>query len=271
MVLDWNEYRDLAIKAVSEGAVLLKNDNAVLPLKKGARLAVYGRIQSSYYKSGTGSGGMVNVSKVTGILDALMESPDVDVDGELLRIYRGWEQENPFDKGIGWGNEPFSQAEMPLAPETARSAAERTDTALVIIGRIAAEDEGFLPEDVVYHKVQDELDIPVTNDVASSGSSVVLAVQVEKQGLYALSLTASSVSGELSQMPVTVFTQGTPVSTFTWNGTGGKDVTITKDVFIRTRYTVLRLYFAQSGLQMKSLRLKFIREATRKDFFPEEE
>ena len=98
MILDWNEYQDLAIQAVAEGVVLLKNENQVLPLKKNARVAVYGRIQTNYYKSGTGSGGMVNVSKVTGILDALVESPLVHVDSQLLKTYQDWEKENPFRK-----------------------------------------------------------------------------------------------------------------------------------------------------------------------------
>ena len=60
MLLDWNEYCNLAIQAVSEGSVLLKNDNNALPLQENTKVAVYGRIQTNYYKSGTGSGGMVN-------------------------------------------------------------------------------------------------------------------------------------------------------------------------------------------------------------------
>ena len=72
--LDWNEYLNLAAQAVSEGIVMLKNENAALPLPAGEEIAVFGRIQLHYYKSGTGSGGMVNVSKVTGITDGLLEA-----------------------------------------------------------------------------------------------------------------------------------------------------------------------------------------------------
>ena len=49
-------------KAGSEGIVLLENDRQVLPLKKGTKVSVFGRIQTHYIKSGTGSGGLVNVS-----------------------------------------------------------------------------------------------------------------------------------------------------------------------------------------------------------------
>src|SRR5665647_573827 len=133
MVLDWNEYCELARSAVAEGVVLLVNDNNVLPLQKDSNIAVFGRIQSHYYKSGTGSGGMVNVSKVTGILDALLECPEIAVNRKLLDIYKEWEKEHPFNDGIGWGNEPWSQEEMPVSEELAQDVAVETDTALVII------------------------------------------------------------------------------------------------------------------------------------------
>ena len=65
-VLDWNKYIEKAVQTVSEGIVMLENNNA-LPLVADDAISVFGRIQLHYYKSGTGSGGMVNVSKVTGI------------------------------------------------------------------------------------------------------------------------------------------------------------------------------------------------------------
>ena len=141
MILDWNEYCNTAIQAAAEGAVLLKNEHHALPLLPGSRVAVYGRIQNHYYKSGTGSGGLVNVSKVTGILDALLETPDVTVDSELMQLYRTWEENHPFDEGSGWGTEPFSQTEMPLSAETAAAAARRSPVAIAIIGRSAGEDK----------------------------------------------------------------------------------------------------------------------------------
>jgi len=143
MVLDWNDYCELARKAVSEGIVLLKNDNNVLPFRKSSNIAVFGRIQSHYYKSGTGSGGMVNVSKVTGILDALLACSEITVNRKLLDIYKEWEKEHPFNDGIGWGNEPWSQEEMPVSEEIAQDVAGETDTALVIIGRTAGEEQDY--------------------------------------------------------------------------------------------------------------------------------
>lgn len=136
--LDWDKYIEASARAVSGGVVMLKNDGA-LPLKKDGTAAVFGRIQLHYYKSGTGSGGMVNVSKVIGITDGLLEA-GYKLDEELLKTYREWDEKNPFDRGEGWGGEPWSQKEMPLTDEIVNGAASRADTAIVIIGRTAGEE-----------------------------------------------------------------------------------------------------------------------------------
>ena len=138
--VDWEIYAKIARKAAAEGAVLLKNEKEVLPLKKGEKLAVFGRIQFHYYKSGTGSGGMVNTKYVVGILDALKEE-EIKLNQELEQVYREWTKDHPFNCGNGWGQEPWSQEEMPLSLETVQKAAESSETALVIIGRTAGEDQ----------------------------------------------------------------------------------------------------------------------------------
>ena len=76
--LDWKEYENTARQAIAEGCVLLEN-NGVLPLKKDCTVSVFGRIQSSYFKSGTGSGGKVNVTKVWNIVEGLEESGHVKI------------------------------------------------------------------------------------------------------------------------------------------------------------------------------------------------
>lgn len=136
--LDWDKYIETSARAVSGGIVMLKNDGA-LPLKQGGTAAVFGRIQLHYYKSGTGSGGMVNVSKVIGITDGLLDA-GYKLDEQLLTAYREWDEQNPFDHGEGWGGEPWSQKEMPLTDELVGGAASRADAAIVIIGRTAGEE-----------------------------------------------------------------------------------------------------------------------------------
>lgn len=136
--LDWERYLEVSARAAAQGAVLLKNDGA-LPLKSGGEAAVFGRIQLHYYKSGTGSGGMVNVSKVVGITDGLIEA-GYKINQKLLDIYTEWDEKHPFNYGEGWGGEPWSQEEMPLTDEIVSSAAKTSDTAIIIIGRTAGEE-----------------------------------------------------------------------------------------------------------------------------------
>ncbi len=137
-ILDWDKYCVTSAKAVSEGIVMLKNDG-VLPIKKGSEVAVFGRIQLHYYKSGTGSGGMVNVSHVVSIPEGL-ENAGIKLCRPLYEVYDEWDSRHPFNYGEGWGTEPWCQEEMPLDDSIVAAAAESTDTAIVIIGRTAGEE-----------------------------------------------------------------------------------------------------------------------------------
>ena len=139
-ILDWKKYTDAAIRVAREGSVLLKNDRGALPVEKGGRVALFGRMQGNYYKSGTGSGGMVNVKHVVSVLEGLKDCGDIVLDEELLKIYADWEEENPVDPGVGWGQEKWSQPEMPLSDEVVKAAAQRNDVAVMVIARTAGED-----------------------------------------------------------------------------------------------------------------------------------
>lgn len=155
-ILDWNKYLDTAAKMVSEGIVMLKNENNALPLDTDKEVAVFGRIQFHYYKSGTGSGGMVNVTKVVNILDGLIDN-GVKVNEKLLDTYRKWDKENPFDLGEGWGGEPWSQKEMPLDEGLVKETAKSCETAIVIIGRTAGEEQDNKLEAGSYLLSDDEI------------------------------------------------------------------------------------------------------------------
>lgn len=135
------EFPSLCRKVAAEGAVLLKNEKNILPFKKGLKVSVFGRTQFDYYKSGTGSGGMVNVLYTTNIIDGLKESGDVEVNEALYNLYKEWLKDNPFDKGVGWASEPWCQKEMPVSTDLAKKCAKSDEVALIVIGRTAGEDK----------------------------------------------------------------------------------------------------------------------------------
>lgn len=148
-IVDWKKYAAIARQAAAEGAVLLENNNHVLPLCEGDKISVFGRIQFDYYKSGTGSGGLVNTKYVVGILDALKEE-NLLLNEKLMQTYKTWIEKHPFDLGLGWAQEPWNQEEMPLSDEVVKEAAAFSETAVVMIGRTAGEDRDAAAEQGSY-------------------------------------------------------------------------------------------------------------------------
>ncbi len=129
-------FAELCRSAAAQGAVLLKNEEETLPVTNGERVAVFGRIQKDYYRSGTGSGGAVNAPYTTNLLDSLRECDNLQVDEALAAVYEEWIRENPFDDG-GEADPNPEPEEMEVSDELAAAAAGRADKALVVIGRTA--------------------------------------------------------------------------------------------------------------------------------------
>lgn len=129
-------------QAAVEGIVLLKNEQQALPLRSADCVSLFGRCQINTYRSGTGSGGAVNVPYAISALDGIMSNQKISYNQPLAEIYRNWVAEHPFDDGGGgWAAEPWFQSEMPLDEEIVRSAASQSNKAIVFIGRTAGEDQ----------------------------------------------------------------------------------------------------------------------------------
>ena len=175
MVLDWNKYEALARQAVGEGVVLLRNEGEVLPIKPDAKLSIFGRMQNRYYKSGTGSGGMVNVPKVWSIVEGL-QAENISLNEELLKIYAEFEETHPFDPGVGFGNEPWSQVEMEVSEELVRKASDASDVALVIIGRTAGEEQDYINDRGAFKL--SELESDLLRKVRNAFDKVILVMNV---------------------------------------------------------------------------------------------
>ncbi len=135
-------FPQLARKAASEGIVLLKNNDKVLPIKKDDIVSVFGRCQIDYYRSGTGSGGAVHVPYTVNAIEGMKGNKAIRLNESLLHLYETFLAENPFDNGGGgWAAEPWFQKEMPLTDEIIKDAASKSNKAVVIIGRTAGEDQ----------------------------------------------------------------------------------------------------------------------------------
>lgn len=128
-------------EAAVEGIVLLKNENGVLPFTKEDKISVFGRPQLEYYRSGTGSGGAVQVEYATNIIEGFGKS-DLHINEELANDYAEWLKDHPFDNGGGgWAAEPWFQKDMDITVEYAKKQAAVSNKAVYIIGRTAGEDK----------------------------------------------------------------------------------------------------------------------------------
>lgn len=150
---------DLSLSAALDGVVLLKNDNNLLPLVD-KKIAVFGRIQFNYFKSGTGSGGLVNVVNVPSIIECILENPLLRVNNDVLSTYENWIISNPYNSGNGqWASEPWSQVEMELDGELVKKASLDSDVAVIVIGRTAGEDFDNYAGEGSYYLSQLELEM----------------------------------------------------------------------------------------------------------------
>lgn len=125
------------LQSAEEGTVLLKNENAVLPIKD-EKISVFGRCQINYFYVGYGSGGDVNQPYEVSLIDGL-KNKGVRLNEELLSIYEEWCADNPINHGF-WGHWPMNYPEMELSADVVKKAGENSDKAIVVLGRAAGED-----------------------------------------------------------------------------------------------------------------------------------
>ena len=145
-VLKLGELRPEYIKtirtAATEGIVLLEN-NGVLPVASGTKVAVFGRVQHNYFYVGYGSGGDVKKPYSVNLIEGLTANPHFVVNQNLKATYKTWCEANVPDDG-GWGTWPTNYEEMPLTDQLVKDAAATSEVALVVIGRSAGEDRESL-------------------------------------------------------------------------------------------------------------------------------
>ena len=141
-------------KAACDGLVLLKNEG-VLPLDKRSSAAFFGRVQNDYFYVGYGSGGDVNPNYLVSPMDALRDRGDIVYDRELAGLYADWCASHVPQVG-DWAQWPTCHPEMPLSDEQVRRAAEKSETAVVILGRAMGESMDNSPKKGGYYLTDEE-------------------------------------------------------------------------------------------------------------------
>ncbi|MCR5303348.1 MAG: glycoside hydrolase family 3 C-terminal domain-containing protein [Lachnospiraceae bacterium] len=130
------EHINLSRSAASQGAVLLKNNNSVLPLPGGSRVAAFGKGIYDHVKGGGGSGD-VTCAYSKSVAEGLIEKESegvISTDHRLLSFYRDY-VENEYRKGAL----PGMIAEPKVPADLLAKAKAFTDTALIVISRYSGE------------------------------------------------------------------------------------------------------------------------------------
>lgn len=128
------EHIQLSKEAAKEGMVLLKNENHLLPLAEGTRIALFGKGSFDYVKGGGGSGDVM-VSYVHNLYDGLkMQKNAVQIYEPLSAFYKA-DIQHQYEKGAV----PGMTVEPELTAELADGAKAFADVALVVISRFSGE------------------------------------------------------------------------------------------------------------------------------------
>ncbi len=123
----------LSKEAATEGMVLLKNDNNMLPLKSGVKVALFGKGTFDYVKGGGGSGD-VHSAYVRNLYEGLKELKEVEIFEPLAEYYR----EN-VAKQYAAGAVPGMTVEPVITKQQVQEAKAFADTAIIVISRFSGE------------------------------------------------------------------------------------------------------------------------------------
>lgn len=121
-------------QAAADGCVLLKN-NGALPINGKDNVALFGRVQNDSFFVGNGSGGDVCAPYKISFADGIEKNGKIHINEDLRKIYNDWcgKRKNIPDPGFGDIAEFYP--EMPLKDNIVKSASEKSNKAVVFIGR----------------------------------------------------------------------------------------------------------------------------------------
>lgn len=167
--------QEVNLKLAEEGFVMLKNENAALPMNKGARISVFSKNSVNLSYGGSGSGGF-DTSNNKNLYESLNDAGFV-INPTLKNFYESSQSgpvrtANSSDLDNG-DNQKIATAETPQSKYTdavKNSYADYSDAALVVITRIGGEgfdlpryqgdSEGAVSPDSHYLELdQNEIDL----------------------------------------------------------------------------------------------------------------
>ncbi len=131
------EAKELCTEIAEEGIVLLKNDDAVLPLASGTKVNVFGWSSTNPIYGGTGSGALSAAYPTVDFLQGLTDA-GIEYNTALVDFYKSWRDSRP---SVGMMGQDWTIPE-PTVDEYGdlfASAKDYSDTAIFFIARSGGE------------------------------------------------------------------------------------------------------------------------------------
>ena len=182
---DLKAHADVTRQAATDGMVLLKNDKNALPIPSGVKnIAAFGNTSYDFIAGGTGSGD-VNEAYTISLFDGLING-GIAPDADLTKTYQAYMKEakakqpkstNPIVAFMG-GKVPVP--EMPVSLVMAKQMAEKSDLALITIGRNAGEgaDRTDTEGDFRLTKIESEMIKNVSEAFHAKGKKSIVILNV---------------------------------------------------------------------------------------------
>ena len=143
------EHIELSRRGATEGMVLLKNEDKTLPVKHGAKIALFGKGTVDYVKGGGGSGD-VTVKYVRNFYEGMKikeAEGKVSIYRDLIKFY-----EEDIKSQYEAGRDPGMTVEPVIPTELLDDAREFADTAIITLCRYSGEgwDRNTSSENIDY-------------------------------------------------------------------------------------------------------------------------
>ncbi len=167
------EHIKISRNAAEEGMVLLKNNNKLLPLKKGTKVAVFGKGQYDYTHCGKGSG-YVFSPYVINIYDGLKAKEaegKLSVFDGLIDYYK--KEIDEQRKTIVY---PNAAREVAIPADALAKAKEITATAIITISRLSGEGHDRKGEHHDGDFYLDEMEEKMVKDVTDNFENVIVLI-----------------------------------------------------------------------------------------------
>lgn len=177
---DLKAHAEVTRQSATEGMVLLKNDNAALPLAQNVKnVALFGCTSYDFVAGGTGSGN-VNHAYVVSLLDGL-KNVGYNIDEGLKNTYESYlkaEKERLSKEKKGWFMPDERPAEMALSAQVIKEQVAKSDVALITIGRTSGEFLDRKLADFNLSKEEQKMLQDVTKAFHAAGKKVIVVMNI---------------------------------------------------------------------------------------------